>query len=200
MPNLRIVVTMLAGVPVLALAGGLPGNAEGSRAPVPVTASGVASGAGCDILILWYTYRTEIDEKASQVRVKGAPNWSYLHGNRVERLPSFTVGPAPYIATNGVTWNWKQELKQERCDLNRRYRFRVRGLDEMVTGNSNEPYVGTERWLYFPSESGWTQRTRLDLGYTDLCLMDGTKCGKPYYPSGKSTPILRKEEIVWSSW
>lgn len=60
---------------------------------------------------------------------------------------------------------------------------------ETVTGRSNEPWVGVERWVYFPSQSSWTKKTTVDLGYLDLCLRDGTKCNRPYYPSGQ-TPTL----------
>jgi len=187
---------LFAGLPAFGLTVGLPGRPAGTPAVSadarPPYAFGDAA-RGCDILMLWHTYRGKIDYDRSQVRVKGSPYWSYLMGSRLDRAPAGLVPPSPEFTgdarTNGVVWNWKHELKQDRCDLDRRYRFKVVGLDETVTGRSNEPWVGVERWIYYPSGTGWTQRTRIDIGYLDLCIMDGTTCGKPYYPSG-ATPIL----------
>lgn len=138
--------------------------------------------AGCDILVLWHTYRGALNIHESQVRVRGALKWTTM---RVWRQLSWV--------SNGRVFNMGQELRQERCDRRRRYRFRIYAPDS--TGapiRSNEPYAGTERWLYFPSRTGWTTRTKIDLGYLDRCIVDGTKCGKPYYPSGP-TPVLKPE-------
>ena len=168
-----------------------PGEAYvGSGSPAPIGLSTGEGGDGCDILILWHTYRGEIDYNRSEVRVKGIP-WVLLRGTRLDKYPTFIPPPPPETRTNGRIWNWKEELRQDRCDRNRRYRFRVVAPDSTgVPVRSNEPYAGTERWLYFPSTTGWTQKTTIDVGYLDWCVVDGTKCAKPYYPSGP-TPVLQ---------
>lgn len=191
--------TTAFGLALVAALPALSGPVPDSRAAAPVpSAEPLVPGAlvhridGCDVLVLWHTYRGRIDFEASGVRVKGALTWTRLwEGARfLVRGPiSYPASQPSGLKTNGVVWNWPEELRQERCDLSRRYRFRVVGLDETVTGRSNEPWVGVERWIYYPSKTGWTQRTRIDVGYLDHCIMDGTTCGKPYYPSG-ATPIL----------
>lgn len=167
------------------------------RGDDPETGDLVETADGCDILILWHTKRSELDFHRAQVKVRGAPGWSYLVSDRLSRWwPAGYVTRWPCLVygclTDGVTWNWKWELKQKRCDLRRRYRFKIVGLEEIVGAGSNEPYVGVERWLYFPSETRWTQKTHIDVGYLDLCLRDGTKCSSPYYPSGP-TRVLSKD-------
>lgn len=145
-----------------------------------------ARANGCDVLILWHTWRGRIDYSRSEVRVKSFP-WVRLRGSK---FPASISPPPPETRTNGRVWNWKEELRQERCDRDRRYRFMVVAPESTgVPVRSNEPYAGAERWLYVPSATGWTRKTNVDAGYLDLCVVDGTKCSKPYYPSGP-TPIL----------
>ncbi len=143
---------------------------------------------GCDVLVLWHTYRGSIQHTESQVRVRGAVGWTDMN---TERAIGMIWAPPEKVSTNGRVYNWPHSLRLERCDLDRRYRFKV--VAPQMTGEpvrSNEPYAGTVRWLYVPSSTGWTRSTRIDAGYLDLCVMDGTKCNKPYYPSGP-TPILK---------
>lgn len=190
-------VALAALVPMTVAAGHLrsaPGLAK-HAAPSTDTEGSVS---GCHVLIKWYTYRAELDYGAAQVKVKGSPYWSRIWEEKRLVNRGFWAIPSPYgdeppgVVTNGVIWNWPAELQQKRCDLNRRYRFKIVGLPETVTGRSNEPWVGVERWVYVPSRSSWTQKTTVDLGYLDLCLRDGTKCNGPYYPSGQ-TPTLSND-------
>lgn len=76
------------------------------------------------------------------------------------------------------------ELRQK-CDLRRRYRFRIKGRPAAVNGNTR--YAHIERDLYYPSTTGWTKNTTIDLGYLDLCLADPNRCSRPYYPGGNKT-------------
>lgn len=76
----------------------------------------------------------------------------------------------------------------EGCDKRRRYRFDIEGKEAW---NGNTRFVGVERVLYHPSDREWTRDTNVDLGYLDLCLADGNRCDRPYYPGGKSTPFPR---------
>lgn len=158
-------------------------------APDPAGVSESVTVDGCHILVLWHTYRGGIDYNASQVRVKGSPVWSNIRGPSGPLAISL---PPPETRTNGRIYNWKEELRQE-CDRNRRYRFRV--VAPEYTGEpvrSNEPYAGAERWLYYPSSSSrdWTKTTSIDLGYLDWCVIDGSRCSRPNYPSGP-TPVLK---------
>lgn len=194
--------TLLLGLSLPGLSGALADHPKSASAAsvddeAGHTGSVVETAAGCDILVLWFTKRADLDFHRAQVRVRGAPTWSYLVDSRFSRgWPWGYVPQNPCLLygclTNGVVWNWKHELKQKRCDLNRRYRFKIVGLENIVGGGSNEPYVGVERWLYFPSKAGWTKKTHIDVGYLDLCLRDGTKCSRPYYPTGP-TPVLSKK-------
>lgn len=194
MPNRSVSLALPAGaaLAVLAALAAHPGRGEAYVRSGSPTLSALSSGEaadGCDILILWHTYRGKIDYDGSEVRVKGLP-WVRLRGSRIDKYPGFISPPPPETRTNGRIWNWKEELRQG-CDRDRRYRFRVIAPDS--TGEpvrSNEPYAGTERWLYVPSSTGWTRKTNIDAGYLDWCVMDGTKCSKPYYPSGP-TPVLQ---------
>lgn len=170
-----------------------PGSADPAR-PVEATPEAVA---GCDILILWHTYRGAMDYDRAQVRVRGAPTWAKVRGSMLDFIGQ--IGTPPVLPlTNGRVWNWRESLKQEGCAKDRRYRFRIYAppqTAEPVT--SNRPYTGTERWIYFPSETGWTRNTHIDLGFLDLCIMDGTKCGRPYYPNGAATPVLKSSDQRW---
>lgn len=148
---------------------------------------------GCDILILWHTWRGDISASRSEVRVRGALGWTKLVKKNLIRLGS----NKPRFLQYGKIFNWSTELRQNECDKDRRYRFRI--VAPTMTGEpvrSNEPYAGTERWLYVPSSNGWTRQTRIDVGYLDLCVIDGTKCGKPYYPSGP-TPVVDPKVATW---
>lgn len=192
----------LLGLTLPGLSGALVDHPESVSEPNPKAEADLVGDAletaeGCDVLILWYSKRAELDFHRAQVRVRGAPNWAYIVADRFSRWwPLGFVPQNPCLLygclTNGVLWNWKHELKRKRCDLNRRYRFKIVGLENIVGGGSNEPYVGVERWVYFPSKTGWTKKTHIDVGYLDLCLRDGTKCSRPYYPTGP-TPVLSKK-------
>ena len=188
----------LAVLAVVAARPAEKGAHPGSASIAPSEAATGEGVDGCDILIAWNTYRGAIDPYRSYVKVKGL-TWVKLHPKGWSSAALALIeSPPPLIRTNGRIYNWKEDLRQERCDRDRRYRLKVAAPDQ--TGEpvrSNEPYAGTERWLYVPSNTGWTKKTTIDAGYLDWCVIDGTKCNKPYYPNGASTPILDWEKAQW---
>lgn len=194
----------LSFVPILITLAVLAG-AEGSDSPAsPVSADGDTSlglvevitpdgdasspaseSQGCWITVRWQSHLATVVPDESSVRVRGG--W----WKRLVRPGGFALADPPVSihAYSDHRYNsnyWlKTELRQN-CNKRRRYRFRLLGRESPALGSHR--YEGVERRLYFPSRKGWTRTTNLDLGYLEQCLMDGSKCSKPYYPGGNRNP------------
>lgn len=161
---------------------------RGSEVWAPVGSTlGEPGKAGCDITVRWQTSAADIYLYKSKVRVRGT-FWTRLVGTGAFSWGQISP-PAPLIHPYSSNpkeslFHFSHELHQS-CSKYRRYRFKIVGR---TATNGSTRFEGVERELYYPSSSSWTRTTNLDLGYLDLCLADGSRCSKPYYPGGNRTP------------
>lgn len=177
----------MAGVEVLV---------EGEGTWKPLSGSIGASNEGvlnCDITFRYQSTGGRVDFGRSNSKIRGgwyarllnADGKTYAGPILIQKAP-MGWSPIPYSdSPQESLFYWKGEVRQG-CDRHRRYRLKIEGKEAW---NGNKRFVGVERVLYHPSERGWTRDTNVDLGYLDLCLADGNRCDRPYYPGGKSTPF-----------
>jgi hypothetical protein len=100
------------------------------------------------------------------------------------RMPGiFSATPYSDSPRESLFW-WRGQTRQD-CNKRRRYRVQLAGKEAW---NGSTRFIGVERVLYYPSKYSWTRNTNIDLGYIDLCLSDGNRCDRPYYPGGDHTP------------
>lgn len=149
----------------------------------------------CDITVRYQSTGGTVDFGRSNAKIRGgwyarllnADGKTYAGPILIHKAP-IGWSPIPYSdSPQESLFYWKGEVRQG-CDKNRRYRFNIEGKEAW---NGSTRFVGVERVLYHPSETGWTRDTNVDLGYLDLCLADGNRCDRPYYPGGNSTPFPR---------
>lgn len=178
---------------------GLEVLVEGQDVWTPVGESGHASSgdaSNCNITVRYQSTAGFVDFARSSSKVRGGWYARLLNSSGepyekkfLGRVP--TVGGwenIPYSdSPQESLYYWVGEVRQG-CDKRRRYRFDIEGKEAW---NGNTRFVGVERQLYHPSTTGWTRDTNIDLGYLDLCLADGNRCDKPYYPGGNYTPFPR---------
>lgn len=153
----------------------------------PAAVAGSDDGeAGCWIILWWQSYAADLKPQESKVKVRGLP-WKYLTYAWGGKSPLLHEVPSPPIEAasddpRNSNFRMRVELAQKKCNLRRRYRFRIKGKAQAANGSTR--YAHIERDLYYPSSTGWTKNTDISLGYLDLCLADPKHCSRPYYPNG----------------
>jgi len=147
---------------------------------------GEAEAEICWVTFWYQSSSGRINPKFSKVKVRGGA-W-----RRLDRMQRFSFGLTgssvriiPYSDHPEESLFWFEADLTQSCDKRRRYRFKVLGQQSNL---GYMTYQGVERELYYPSPTGWTTRTKIDLGYLELCLADASKCNKPYYPGNRGTP------------
>ena len=149
--------------------------------------------AECDVMFRYQSTSGRVVFSKSKSKIRGG--WYAQLKDRDGNKPgsgglfAFKIpgsfGATPYSDAPQESLFWWRGQTRQSCNKRHRYRVQLEGKEAW---NGSTRFVGVERKLYFPSKYTWTRNTNIDLGYIDLCLADGNRCDRPYYPGGNPTP------------